>query len=93
MGQSDSDTGTLVRTHGRTTRVAGTLLPLPDDPAFTMLEAAWPEYQRLYPNPRSYWLGRFEDILRTHYPTASSDSITLTARSHAPFPLMLPGVP
>lgn len=53
----------------------------------------WPEYQRHYSVPRSAWLHDLEELLRAWHPTANSDSLTYTARSLAPFPLVLPGVP
>jgi hypothetical protein len=75
--------------------VTATLLPLPDDPRFPALIQAWND--GIYvatPSPRSYWLGVFERLLREFYPSANSDSLTLTARHAAPFPLALgPDVP
>ena len=70
-----------------------TPLPLPDDGALQLLIDAWPNYSRSFPFPRSVWLHDFEAVLREHYPQASSDELTLTARLAAPFPLALPGVP
>lgn len=64
------------------------LLPLPDDPRLEWLIESWP---RLSSGPgawqRSQWLGAFEQFLRKAHPTANSDSLTLTARHYAPFPL------
>ena len=68
-----------------------TALPIPDDPRIPELQAAWPDPAR-WPY-RSRWLHEFEDVLRSHYPQASSDELTLTARNLAPFPLAEPGVP
>ena len=68
-------------------------LPLPEDPLLDSLTVAWTWYQTSYPFPRSRWLHDFEAILREHYPQASSDELTLTARLAAPFPLAKPGVP
>lgn len=65
------------------------LLPLPDDPRFQRLIDEWPDFQTRAGGmwPRSAWLRTFEDLLRLFYPQASSDSLTLTARHYAPFPL------
>lgn len=71
--------------------MTGTLLTLPDDPRFTQLVADWEsgEYQRaawsygLYPVSR-WWLKAFEVGLSEHYPFASSDDLTLTARHYFP---------
>jgi hypothetical protein len=72
-----------------------TPLPLPDDNRLTQLVLAWPLYRdnarQRY--PRSRWLHDFEAVLREHYPQASSDRLTLTARNAAPFYLALPNVP
>lgn len=68
-------------------------LPLPDDGRFRELIDSWPDLWHGWAYPRSVWLGTFEDLLREHYPHASSDQLTLTARLAAPFPLALPGVP
>jgi hypothetical protein len=68
-------------------------LPLPDDVRLAALIEVWPlgfDGERW---PRSAWLYDFEMVLREHYPHASSDQLTLTARLAAPFPLALPGVP
>lgn len=65
------------------------LLATPDDARIPALIAKWPDGYTY----RSQWLGELEDILREHYPWATSDSLTLTARSLAPFPLARPGVP
>ena len=55
---------------------------------------AWEQSEfAMYRYPRSKWLGFMEAILRQHYPQASSDELTLTARNLAPFPLAKPGVP
>ena len=71
-----------------------TPLPLPDDPELKALVNLWPAFEGSgIPYPRSKWLHAFEDVLRGHYPHASSDELTLTARLAAPFPLALPGVP
>jgi hypothetical protein len=77
--------------------VTGSLLPLPDDPRVVSLLyerldgrlRAWPGTYTF----RSQWLHDFEAVLREHYPQANSDSLTLTARSVAPFPLALLNVP
>jgi hypothetical protein len=79
-------------------RVTASLLPIPDDPRFPALIAEWPLRPiapGVYsPYPRSWWLGEFEALLREFYPSANSDSLTLTARHAAPFPLALgPDVP
>jgi hypothetical protein len=68
-------------------------LPLPNDPRFQALIDGWPAAWAGARWPRSKWLGTFETILREHYPHASSDRLTLTARLAAPFALALPGVP
>jgi hypothetical protein len=73
--------------------VTGSLLPLPDDPRVRELLSDWPRFVAEYHFPKSAWLGHFEAVLREHYPDANSDSLTLTARTAAPFPLALPGVP
>jgi hypothetical protein len=76
--------------------VTGSLLPLPDDPRLAAITANWNAAQASYHSfvyPRSAWLHDFEAVLREHYPQASSDDLTLTARTAAPFPLALPGVP
>ena len=69
--------------------MTGTLLTLPEDPRYSELVDAWPAFEQgaLGPWPRSAWLRVFEDLLREHYSTASSDDLTLTARHYAPFPL------
>jgi len=72
--------------------MTATLLPIPDDPRFPALIAAWTSspLSPLYANaqfPRSIWLRSFELLLREFYPSANSDSLTLTARHAAPFPL------
>ena len=69
--------------------VTASLLPLPDDPRFAELIAAWPEYQQRYGLawPRSAWLRAFEGLLRPYFPRASSRDLSLTARHYAPFPL------
>lgn len=73
--------------------VTGTLLSA-DDPRIREWIEKWPEIQRTYPTiTRSVWLGAVELILRDMHPTANSDSLTLTARTLAPFPLQKPGVP
>jgi hypothetical protein len=66
-------------------------LPVPDDPRIATLIAEWPDGSR-WPF-RSRWLHDLEEVLRSSYPFASSDQLTLTARNLAPFPLALPGVP
>ena len=69
-------------------------LPIPADPRLPAMVAEWPtRYAGLYVFPRSVWLHDAEEILRGHYPQASSNELTLTARNLAPFPLALPGVP
>lgn len=67
--------------------MSGTLLPIPDDPRFAMLQAGWPEQFRNRSFPRSAWLGIFEAVLGEYYPGSSSRDRSLTARSVAPFPL------
>ena len=69
--------------------MTGSLLPLPDDPRLQALLQNWPGSYTF----RSQWLHDFEAVLRDHYPSASSDSLTLTARSAAPVYIALPGVP
>lgn len=71
-----------------------TPLPLPDDPRVAMLIEGWAsgDYNGVT-WPRSAWLKNMETLLRMHYPQASSDELTLTARLAAPFPLAKPGVP
>jgi hypothetical protein len=66
-------------------------LPIPDDPRIAGLLSSWPDGSRW--QYRSWWLYEVEAVLRIHYPRASSDQLTLTARNIAPFPLALPGVP
>jgi hypothetical protein len=73
--------------------VTATLLPIPDDPRFADWIERWPEVEATRPFPRSYWLHWFEAYLREFYPSANSDSLTLTARHHAPFPLARPNEP
>jgi len=68
-------------------------LPLPDDGRLDWLAASYALFVAAYMFPRSRWLHDFEAILREHYPHASSDQLTLTARLAAPFPLALPGAP
>jgi hypothetical protein len=70
-------------------------LPIPDDPriASALDPGAWAEAWADKPFPRSAWLKAVEEILREHYPQASSNELTLTARNLAPFPLALPNVP
>ena len=67
----------------------GTLLPIPDDPFFAEIIAAWPDVFGGYAGgfPRSAWLHDFEARLREHYPQSSSADRKLTARHYAPFPL------
>jgi hypothetical protein len=73
--------------------VTGTLLSA-DDPRIRYLIEVWPEFAPINsPAPRSAWLKQVEMILRELHPTANSDSLTLTARTLAPFPLQKPGVP
>jgi hypothetical protein len=80
------------RPMGRRT-VTGSLLPIPDDRRIASLLADWPEPFQTdavaagHYYPRALWLTLFEWVLREHYPSANSDSLTLTARHHAPFPL------
>ena len=59
----------------------GVLLPIPDDPRFPALIAAWPDGWPW----RATWLGEFERLLREFYPHASSRDLSLTARHAAPF--------
>jgi len=74
--------------------MTATLLPIPDDPRFAGMVELWPGGWEGYPHPRSVWLGMFERLLREFYSSANSDSLTLTARHAAPFPLALgPDVP
>jgi hypothetical protein len=68
-------------------------LPLPDDVRLSNLIRWGLSTYSPVSYPRSVWLHDFEAILREHYPHASSDQLTLTARLAAPFPLALPGVP
>lgn len=69
-------------------------LPLPDDPRLRELLGSFYRYKTMdIAFPRSRWRHDFEAILREHYPQASSDELTLTARLAAPFPLAKPGVP
>ena len=75
-----------------------TLLPIPDDPRFPALIAAWPMIEASgrppVAYPRSEWLRLFEDLLREFYPHASSRDRSLTARHAAPFYLAQgPNVP
>jgi hypothetical protein len=65
----------------------GSLLPIPDDPIFPELTAAWPQFQEAYRFPRSAWLGSMEYQLKAFYPQSSSADRKLTARHYAPFPL------
>jgi len=69
--------------------MTGTLLPIPDDPLLQALLQNWPGSYTF----RSQWLHDFEAVLRSWYPAANSDSLTLTARSAAPFYLAQPNVP
>lgn len=73
--------------------MTASLLPIPDDPRLTELQAAFPRYQQLYAWPRSQWLKDYEAILREYYPAASSRDRSFTARWVAPFPLAQPGTP
>jgi len=75
--------------------MTATLLPIPDDPRFARAVELWESgWFAKYPFPRSIWLGLYEALLREFYPSANSDSLTLTARHAAPFPLALgPNVP
>ena len=76
--------------------MTASLLPIPDDPRFPALIEAWPDWT-MWANhgawPRSSWLHSFEALLREFYPSANSDSLTLTARTYAPFPLARPNEP
>lgn len=74
-----------------TAHANGTLLPVPVDPVLSELVAAWPGMAASGAT-RATWLGQAEDALRLWYPTASSRSLSRTARSIAPFPLAQPGV-
>jgi hypothetical protein len=67
--------------------MTASLLPIPDDPRFKGLIDGWGFFQVTYNWPRSTWLLAFEGLLREFYPSANSDSLTLTARHYAPFPL------
>lgn len=67
--------------------MAGTLLPLPDDPRFQAWIDEWPAVAARGWK-RSAWLGIFEGYLREYYPFASSRDRSLTARHYAPFPLL-----
>lgn len=62
-------------------------LPVPSDPRIPALLEAWPDPAR-WPF-RSRWLHDLEQVLREHYPAASSAELKLTARGLAPFPLAL----
>lgn len=76
--------------------MTATLLPIPDDPRFAELVDKWPQLSQLpgIPFPRAAWLKAYETLLREFYPQANSDSLTLTARHSAPFPLAAgPNVP
>jgi hypothetical protein len=68
-------------------------LPIPDDPRIEELLGKWPGAYIDWAYPRTRWLFQVEAVLREHYPQASSDQLTLTARNLAPFPLALPGIP
>ena len=69
-------------------------LPVPDDRHLRHLIEDWPWFSTHFPAPRSEWLRQVEDVLRKHYPNASSRELSLTARGLAPFPLMQgPNVP
>lgn len=71
-----------------------TPLVIPDDPRFQTWTDEWPAVVATGMRfPRSYWLHEYERRLREHYPSASSEQLTLTARLAAPFPLTKPGVP
>jgi len=74
--------------------VTGTLLSA-DDPRIADLLAAWPDYRdgNITAAPRSLWLHDVEAVLRELHPTANSDSLTLTARTLAPFPLQNRNIP
>ena len=63
----------------------GTLLPIPDDPRFQLLQEGWPDAFASRSFPRSAWLGIFEAVLEEHYPRSSSRDRSLTARHAAPF--------
>lgn len=71
------------------------MLPIPDDARLAWLRQNYGSaYALVFQFPRSEWLRDFETILREHYPQANSDSLTLTARHAAPFPLAQgPNVP
>lgn len=73
--------------------MSGYLLPTPSDPGVQDLIDAWPVYRDEWVHPRSIWLGVMEELLRRHYPAASSNQLTYTARALAPFQLARPGVP
>lgn len=66
----------------------GTVLPIPDDPRFALIQEMWTRGDfSSFPYPRSAWLTHFERLLREFYPAANSRSLSLTARHAAPFPL------
>ena len=69
--------------------MTASFLPIPDDPRFPALVAQWREtdWYSVYAFPRAIWLRDFEALLREFYPSANADSLTLTARHAAPFPL------
>ena len=75
----------------------GTLLPIPFDSELRVqvafLTAAWPAEYAQFGAPRAAWLTAMEDLLAWAHPNASSADRKLTARSLAPFPLVLPGEP
>jgi len=75
--------------------VTGTLLSADDPRIAYAIKYAWEptEPWNFGPYPRSAWLKHVENVLRELHPTANSDSLTLTARTLAPFPLQKPGVP
>jgi len=73
-------------------RVSGKILPVSADFAIAVQDE-WPMYRDNASFPRSAWLHMVEAHLRELHPTANSDSLTLTARTLAPFPLQKPGVP
>ena len=72
--------------------MAASLLPIPDDPRFPQLVDLWPAWAAMGVL-RSVWLKEYEGLLREFYPSANSDSLTLTARTAAPFYIARPNEP
>jgi hypothetical protein len=66
--------------------VTASLLPIPDDPRFSLIQEMWTDGRfSAFPHPRSRWLSEFERLLREFYPSANAASLKLTARHSAPF--------